>query len=826
MLSSFGGATDEMKKKLAELAKEMGNTQEAMNKLMGEFISEANITNRAQFLTWLRGVYGLLNEAKNNGSIESIENLNNAFKALAEKGESLGFLGAEFQTLVARIRASGIEIESLTAFINGQLTKATAGLQTYIQAGINSQLQFQTAANMTISLFNTLIANGVSRLDAFSKMKDIFQSLFDSAVKSGYQMSSAFRELYDFQQKIAKNQGLIDSIKGLNDLMTGLANSGIKLSQQAFNDFAFSANDTYKQLLKAGFSGSEALSMMVPVLQNLRDMAARYNLTIDDGTQALINQATEQGFLSEKTRSDTSIIIDLLARIGDALGADIPEDLRNLVAVTTGTVDAATVPVKNWKQSWNALGDEISGIPEIIDNYGNKNTEVTDKVVEQNQDVIKNLTAIGSAYYMNSTALEVFGIKYQGFNLCIAGTEAIVDKLAGGFESALFNMGGDTQKMAGLIDDLASRLGITLPNTLTDLEGKYKYVMAAMAAQTENYFLGPDGVLRSLLDTLAYIGQQTSGEGGSNYGVYTEAQKQEQTVKYFQMTHLWGANKNTILSSESNMKKFLDDLQNLHVTDAAKPQYERFLASMRQWYAHLAKGEKWDGSKWIPGENSGGGEPNFGIYTEAQKQAMTNRMNAMAVLWQNKKDDIFARESNFRSYYNELEGLVVIPSAKSKWDNLMNAAKAAQKHFDDGDTWDPVKDVWNKAVHAAKGAHFTVPTYLQHLPMVVHPGERVDVWTADETANMYDFSNYPSRYIPAPSNETNSNQDAPVKETVIEKGDTHYHSDNRQYTIYVPTGTSANDKETFKRTLLEVLEDNYGQAASKAGVYINEWGGR
>jgi hypothetical protein len=334
--------------------------------------------------------------------------------------------------------------------------------------------------------------------------------------------------------------------------------------------------------------------------------------------------------------------------------------------------------------------------------------------------------------------------------------------------------------------------------------------------------------LRSLLDTLAYIGQQTQNQIGGNYGVYTEAEKQEQTVKFFQMGHLWESNKNTILSSEANMKRFLTDLENLHVTDAAKGQYDKFLASMRQWYGHLQNGETWNGSQWVAGENSGGGN-NFGVYTEAQKQQMTTRMNEMARYWQNNKDDIFARETNLRSFYNELEGLVVIPSAKSKWDTLMSAAGAAQKHFDAGDTWDPIADKWNKAVSAAAGAHFIVPTTLHEMQMFVHPGERVDVWTAAETQSMYDFSNYPSRYIPAPSipsTETNSNQAAPAKETVIEKGETHYHSDNRQYTIYVPTGTSANDKEAFRRTLLEILEDNEGQAAAKAAVYIDEWRGR
>jgi len=847
MLSSFGGATDEMKEKLAALAKEMGNTQEAFYKLMGQFISEANITTREQFLTWLRGVYSLLTDAKNNNTAEAIENLNNAFEALAEKGDKLGFLGTEFQNLVARIKESGIELESLTTFINSQLEKATSGLNTYVAAGINSQQQFQTAVNLTLSLYNTLIENGVSRLDAFTRMKDIFQSLFDSALKSGYQMSSAFREIYDFQNKIAKNQALIDSITGLNDLLTGLANSGIKLSQKAFDDFTFSARDTYDQLVKAGFSGSEALSMIAPVLQNLQTMAGRYNLTIDETTQSLIDQATEQGLLSEKTKSDSQVIIGLLGAIAESLGATIPEELQNLVNAASGTFDAATMASKKWQNSVTAAGEEISEIPEIIGKFGNKNQEVTEEVVNQNNNVINTLTKIGDHYYMNSVALEVLGQKYQGFQSVLEGTELIVDKLAGGFETALFNMGGNTDALAGLIDDLATKLGVTIPDTLDTLEDKYKYVMAAMAKQTENYFTGPDGVLRSLLDTLAYIGQQTNQEIGGNYGVYTEAQKQEQTVKFFQMGHLWESNKNTILSSEANMKRFLDDLQNLHVTDAAKSQYDKFLASMNQWYSHFTKGETWDGSKWVKGE--GGGDPNLGIYTEAQKQAMTTRFNEMARLWQDRKDDILARETNLRGFISELDGLVVISSAKSKYDNLSNAVHAAAAHFEKGETWDPVNDKWIVPAKAARGASFIVPEGFDDdtFPIYAKTGEFVNISTVEQTreimkllSRMQDYPAYLPDYqgqrqsdeqddeqdnekrLPFNPFQVASNRRTTIYDDFADTGRPVQPSQEPQkiqlqqtgptYIInnYFPRGTSAKDKDVIVECVREAVRSNEG----------------
>jgi hypothetical protein len=93
---------------------------------------------------------------------------------------------------------------------------------------------------------------------------------------------------------------------------------------------------------------------------------------------------------------------------------------------------------------------------------------------------------------------------------------------------------------------------------------------------------------------MGYIGSQTYSEIGGKYGVYTDEDKQAMTAEFFQMTHLWQASRATILSNEQSIKRFIQDLEGLTVIDESKEIYDNFLTAIRQYYAHIQRGESWD----------------------------------------------------------------------------------------------------------------------------------------------------------------------------------------------------------------------------------------
>ncbi len=67
-----------------------------------------------------------------------------------------------------------------------------------------------------------------------------------------------------------------------------------------FTNFSNKALSQFDQLINAGATERQALMMLEPQLQNLIKYADAYNLTLDDQTKSLIEQARNEGILHEQ----------------------------------------------------------------------------------------------------------------------------------------------------------------------------------------------------------------------------------------------------------------------------------------------------------------------------------------------------------------------------------------------------------------------------------------------------------------------------------------------------------------------------------------------
>jgi hypothetical protein len=178
------------------------------------------------------------------------------------------------------------------------------------------------------------------------------------------------------------------------------------------------------------------------------------------------------------------------------------------------------------------------------------------------------------------------------------------------FISALGDVQGHTGDFIDLLNTIQDELGVELPDTLWSLLGSWESVFGAMYDSTQDLYLGADGVLRTLQDIIALQGQMTAGEIGGSYGVYDEEEKIAMTLQFHQLGHLWDSSRDIILSDPDWMGRFLRDLEALRggIIDESVGQYNRFLASMRQWNAHVQAGHIWTGSGWeIPEQAAAGG---------------------------------------------------------------------------------------------------------------------------------------------------------------------------------------------------------------------------
>jgi hypothetical protein len=81
-------------------------------------------------------------------------------------------------------------------------------------------------------------------------------------------------------------------------------------------------------MVAQGLDGNQALLLLQPSLQTLWELQQDFGYAVDDSTQALIDQAREQGIVGEGMRDVQERILRVLERIAEVLGAEIPDAAR------------------------------------------------------------------------------------------------------------------------------------------------------------------------------------------------------------------------------------------------------------------------------------------------------------------------------------------------------------------------------------------------------------------------------------------------------------------------------------------------------------------
>ena len=231
------------------------------------------------------------------------ESLDALEEALAAQNEELAKLeeGTDaYNDLCAAIAATGAQI--------------TAATETFMEFGDD----VERAGILALTSFNAMIDSGVSWTDAVAKMKDPLIALRDQYDALGLDANAALDKLFGIIDVSEAHGELFEAIDANKTILEALGNSGW-LTQDALAALATDAGEFYQNLIDAGVSGDDALRMMGPTLQSLQDYANAYNLTLDDGTQALIDQATEIGVVKEAQEDNVETQERLFDRLGDKI---------------------------------------------------------------------------------------------------------------------------------------------------------------------------------------------------------------------------------------------------------------------------------------------------------------------------------------------------------------------------------------------------------------------------------------------------------------------------------------------------------------------------
>jgi hypothetical protein len=293
------------------------------------------------------GLLGLFGKAKQNA--EAVRQLQQqlletygGMEALQKKAQELGVdLSVAFSTKDPKLLA-GI-INQLNKAIEDQ-KKRWEGLQTAIsgldkmtqawasgleEATVKNGAAFQRLGTYALAIFAGIVKETGNAIAALDQIGPSLDRLIEAQKKFGLEGSAALQQLLAYRQFFVQNKAIADSLSGLTDIMAGLDAAGIH-SQELFNSFGKDLVSIFNQMQAKGLGATQALAFMQPQLQQLWEAQRDFGLQTDAATQALLNQAEQQGLVGENMRSVNDKILSVLVAIADVLGATLPESLRRM----------------------------------------------------------------------------------------------------------------------------------------------------------------------------------------------------------------------------------------------------------------------------------------------------------------------------------------------------------------------------------------------------------------------------------------------------------------------------------------------------------------
>lgn len=360
LISDQGGLTSSNVKKYEQQATQLfepilrggklgADATKELNTLIGEFAGQAEKTGGL----WDPVFKNLIKQSKELGL--NLDSVNQAIDAQISKlsGGVSNLIGGAFSGVDQRVaqltkdltpeQTAALHDPTKSAAIlkdlnqSGEGSKAnqySAAIAGFTQISKDAQGSFDRLSRIALASFNSIVAGGHSAFEAVGMLGDSIDKLIAEHDALGLKGSAAYDQLSRLRTLTKDNQGLIDSVSGLNDVMTALANLG-GLDADTFADLEAQGVDAFHQMTAAGFTQQEAEKAMAPFLQNILDLHNQTGLAIDDETQKLIDQATQDGVLKAKQIDTNQILVDGIGALIKAVGGDLPDSFKKFAKAGT-----------------------------------------------------------------------------------------------------------------------------------------------------------------------------------------------------------------------------------------------------------------------------------------------------------------------------------------------------------------------------------------------------------------------------------------------------------------------------------------------------------
>ena len=198
--------------------------------------------------------------------------------------------------------------------------------------GPGGQEVFDRMGRLAGAMFSAMTASGKGLFDIIKAMQPALDTLSIAQQNFGFKTTDTYNQLMKFSDFAKMNPELVEAISGLQQMMTGLHNSGY-MTQEAFMDLGTEISFTFNELIAKGLTADEAMMAMHPTLQTLWELQRTFGYEVDETTQRLIDEAVASGKVGEQYMSanDKMVLgIDKLILRFDAflrhLGINLPDE--------------------------------------------------------------------------------------------------------------------------------------------------------------------------------------------------------------------------------------------------------------------------------------------------------------------------------------------------------------------------------------------------------------------------------------------------------------------------------------------------------------------
>lgn len=203
--------------------------------------------------------------------------------------------------------------------VQAQIAQSEADINAHVE---QAQRDFGTITNYASATFAATLRTTGSLFQAWSAVKGPVNDLITLQSRLGLEASGTTQLFLDQMRALDKVSDILEAGDSVAQMIRGLSEA-----QQLSAEFLASAGhdvvSLYDQAIDRGLTASQALTAVQPGLQALWEASQKYGFSLDEATQALVDQGIQAGIVGNQQKSINEQLIGVLTRLADLLEKNI-----------------------------------------------------------------------------------------------------------------------------------------------------------------------------------------------------------------------------------------------------------------------------------------------------------------------------------------------------------------------------------------------------------------------------------------------------------------------------------------------------------------------